>query len=304
MTSSLPARAWTLPSWPSQAILFYLLVLPFAALVLVFGLWPIVQSILVSFTDSYTALSPQPAWVGLANFQKIYADPYFRHSLAITFLYTAVSVVLNVSLALGYALLLGGRLIGFGNGFFKLAIFLPVIAPDVAGFIVWKWMYDQTFGVVNAALGTLGLPLFGGLADTTTVLPALVVAELWKHVGFYTIIFLTNMTLLDPSLDEAAKLDGANAWQRFWNVTVPQLRPAIVINTIYAVIQFLKTFTVVVVMTKGGPNYSTNFVSYYAYQKFDEALYGEAAAMATTLFVIVIACAYGLYAWSERSDWR
>lgn len=280
--------------------LFYLFVLPFAALTIVFGLWPIVQSILVSFTESYTALSDEPVWVGLANFATIYADPYFHSSLWLTLLYTAISVVVNIAFALAYALLLGGRLIGFGNAFFRLAIFLPVIAPDVAGFIVWKWMYNQNFGVINAVLTGLGLPPFGGLADQDTAMAALVVAELWKHVGFYTIIFLTNMTMLDVSLDEAARIDGANRWQRFWHVTVPQLRPAITINSVYALIQFLKTFTVVVVMTKGGPNFSTNFVSYYAYQKFDQALYGEASAMATTLFAIVIVFAYGLYWANER----
>ncbi len=285
--------------------LFFGFVLPFAALVIVFGLWPIVQSIQVSFTESYTALSPEPTYIGLSNFQKIFADPYFRSSLWLTLAYTAVSVVVNIAFALGYALLLGGKLITWGNAFFRLAIFLPVIAPDVAGFIVWKWMYNQNFGVVNEVLTSLGLPAFGGIADQHTVFWALVIAELWKHVGFYTIVFLTNMTLLDPNLEEQAKIDGANRLQRFWHVTIPQLRPAITVNTVYAVIQFLKTFTVVVVMTKGGPNFSTNFVSYYAYQKFDQALYGEAAAMATTLFVIVIMFAYGLYWANERgAQWQ
>lgn len=288
-----------------QHRLFYWLVLPFAATTIVFGIWPIIMSVQVSFTDSYTALSPEPTYIGFGNFAKIFADPYFLNSLWLTLAYTAVSVVVNIGFALGYALLLGSRLIGFGGTFFRLAIFLPVIAPDVAGFIVWKWMYNQNFGVVNAALAELGLPDFAGIADASTAFGALVVAELWKHVGFYTLIFLTNMALLDPNLDEAARLDGAGPWRRFWNVTLPQLRPAITVNTVYAVIQFLKTFTVVVVMTKGGPNFSTNFVSYYAYRKFDEALYGEASAMATTLFAIVIVVAYGLFWANERgSRWQ
>lgn len=303
-TASMP-RGWTMASLPAliwKERLFYALVVPFAALTIVFGLWPIAQSIVVSFTESYTALSPEPTYVGLANFQKILADSYFRSSLWLTLLYTFVSVVLNVSLALGYALLLGGKVIGWGNAFFRLAIFLPVIAPDVAGFIVWKWMYDQSFGAINAMLEVLGLPAFGGLADQTTAFWAVAIAELWKHMGFYTIIFLTNMSLLDPHLTEAATIDGAGRWARFRYIILPQLRPAITINTVYAVIQFLKTFTVIVVMTKGGPNFTTNFVSYYAYRKFDEALYGEASAMATTLFAIVIFVAYGLYWLNERAD--
>ena len=282
--------------------LFYGLVLPFAALVILFGLWPIVQSILVAMMESRTALRPDPDYVGLENFERIFSDRYFIRSLWLTLLYTAISVVVNITFALAYAMLLGGRVITVGNTIFCLAIFLPVIAPDVAGFIVWKWMYNQNFGVVNAALTGLGLPPFGGLASRETAFTALVIAELWKHVGFYTLIFLTNMTLLDKDQDDAARMDGATAWQRFRYVTLPQLRPAITVNTVYATIQFLKTFTVIVIMTKGGPAFSTNFVSYYAYRKFDQGAYGEASAMATTLFLIVIVIAYGLYWLNERGE--
>ncbi len=282
----------------------YLFVLPFAILVVVFGLWPIAQSIVLSFASSSTAFRLNPTYVGLDNFRTIFADRRFVASLNVTLLYTAISVVLNVGVALAYAMLLNSRYLTRGNAFFRLAVFLPVITPDVAGFIVWKWMYNQNFGVVNAVLSSLGLPLFGGIADVDTVLGALVFAELWKHVGLYTIIFLTNMHLLDRALDEAAQIDGASPLQRFWRITLPQLRPAITINAVFALIQFLKTFTVVVVMTKGGPNFSSNFISYYAFQKFDQAAYGEAMAMATTLFGLVVVLTYALYWALERTDWR
>jgi ABC-type sugar transport system permease subunit len=114
------------------------------------------------------------------------------------------------------------------------------------------------------------------------------------------IIFLANLAIRDPALEEAAKVDGANAWERFRHVILPQLRPAIVINLVYATIQFLKTFTVVVVMTKGGPAESTTFVSYLAYQLFDQARYGEATAMATILFAIVVALSLLAYVLGER----
>ncbi len=302
MTRAQPMPVWAHEMWRYRVL--YLFVLPFAALVVLFGLWPIVQSIILSFASSSTAFRLSPDYVGLENFQTIFADRRFIASLRVTLLYTAISVVLNVAFALGYAVLLNSGYLKRGNTFFRLAVFLPVITPDVAGFIVWKWMYNQNFGAVNAVLGSLGLPMFGGIADTDTVLTALVAAELWKHVGFYTIIFLTNMQLLDPALDEAAKIDGATAWRRFWHVTLPQLRPAITINAVFALIQFLKTFTVVIVMTKGGPNFSTNFISYYAFQKFDQAAYGEAMAMATTLFVLVLFLTYFLYWVLERTDWR
>jgi ABC-type sugar transport system permease subunit len=164
-----------------------------------------------------------------------------------------------------------------------------VVTPDVAGYVVWRWLFDRSFGAINAALAGLGLPAFGGLSDPATVTAAVMIAELWHHAGFYMLIFLANLAIRDRALEEAAEIDGAGAWARWRHVILPQLRPALIVNTVYATIQFLKTFTVVVVMTKGGPGDRTNFVSYYAYQLFDQGRYGEATAMATVLFAIVIA---------------
>lgn len=282
----------------------YLFILPFAALTILFGIWPIAQSIQVAFTDSYTALSDQPRYVGLENFRAIFADRLFHASLKATVLYTLASVVLNVGLALALALLLAHPLLKRGRTLFKLAIFLPVITPDIASFIVWKWMFNQDFGVVNAVLLSLGMPPFAGVTAPSSAFVTLLIVELWHHVGLYTIIFLTNLQLLDPALDDAAAIDGVNRWQRLRYVTIPQLRPAIAVNTVYALIEFLKTFTVIVVITKGGPNFATNFVSYYAYVKFDAAQYGEATAMATVLFVVVFVIAAGTYWFMERGDQR
>jgi ABC-type sugar transport system permease subunit len=287
-----------------QDRIFYLFVAPFAALTILFGVWPILLSIQVSFTASATALRPSPTYVGLANYAAVLADPLFLASLWRTLLYTVLSVAANLVFALGVAVLLDSRLLERGNLFFRLAIFLPVITPDVAGYVVWRWLYDRSFGAINTALKMLGLPAFGGLSSPDTAMLSLLVAELWHHAGFYMIIFLANLSIRDRALEEAAHLDGASAWQRWRYVILPQLRPAIVINTVYALIQFLKTFTVVVVMTKGGPNDGTNFVSYYAYQLFDQARYGEATAMATILFAIVIGLSLTAYRIGDREPGR
>ncbi|PPD16097.1 MAG: hypothetical protein CTY25_03760 [Methylobacterium sp.] len=284
--------------------IFYLFVAPFAALTILFGLWPILLSIQVSFTASASALKPNPSYVGFANYASVLADPIFLASLSRTLLYTALAVVANLAFALFFAMLLDSALLKRGNLFFRLAIFLPVITPDVAGYVVWRWLYDRSFGAINAALKMLGLPAFGGLSSVDTAMLAVLIAELWHHAGFYMIIFLANLSMRDRTLEEAAHVDGATAWQRWWYVILPQLRPAIVINTVYALIQFLKTFTVVVVMTKGGPNDQTNFVSYYAYQLFDQARYGEATAMATILFAIVIAISLTAYRIGDREPAR
>ncbi len=284
--------------------IFYLFVLPFAALTILFGVWPILLSIQVSFTASATALRPNPTYVGFANYFSVFADPIFLASLSRTLLYTALSVIANLAFALGFALLLDSALIKRGNLFFRLAIFLPVVTPDVAGYVVWRWLYDRSFGAINAFLKLLGLPAFSGLSGVDTAMLSLLIAELWHHAGFYMIIFLANLAIRDRALEEAAHIDGATAWQRWRYVILPQLRPALIINTVYALIQFLKTFTVVVVMTKGGPNDQTNFVSYYAYQLFDQGRYGEATAMATILFCIVIVISMSAFLIGERGARR
>lgn len=279
---------------------FWLFVIPFAALTIVFGVWPILLSIQVSFTASSSALQTSPQYVGLANYVTVLADPVFLASLWRTLLYTAFAVVSTIALSLLYAQLLHSQLIGRGRTLFKVAIFLPVVTPDIAGYVVWRWLYDQSFGALNVGLSALGLPTFGGLASMDTVLTAVLVAELWHHVGFYVVIFLANLALCEKSQTEAAAIDGANAWQTWWHVTLPQLKPALLVNSVYALIQYLKTFTVVAVMTKGGPNDATNFVSYYAYQLFDQGRYGEATAMASILFAIVIVLAVGLMQLQQR----
>jgi ABC-type sugar transport system permease subunit len=267
---------------------FWWFIAPFALLTMVFGVWPIALAIQTSFTESSSALQAQAKWVGWANYLSLWTDPVFMKSLGRTLLYTGLAVVSTIVCALLYAMLLHSSWLGRGKLFFKVAIFMPVVAPDIAGYVVWRWLYDQSFGAINTALEALGLPLFGGIASVSTVLTAVLVAELWHHVGFYVIIFLANLALCDKGQSEAAQIDGANAWQHFWHVLLPQLRPALLVNSVYALIQYLKTFTVVAVMTKGGPNESTNFVSYYAYQLFDQGRYGEATAMATVLFALVL----------------
>ncbi len=298
---SAPALALVAPRRAPIGV-FWLFVIPFAALTAVFGVWPIVLSIQVSFTASASALQTSPQWVGWANYAAVLADPVFLASLWRTLLYTVLAVVSTIALALGYALLLNSALLGRGRTFFKVAIFLPVVTPDVAGYVVWRWLFDQSFGAFSVALAGLGLPRFGGLASTDTVLVAVLIAELWHHVGFYVVIFLANLALCDKGVAEAAEIDGATAWQKFWHVVLPQLKPALLVNSVYALIQYLKTFTVVAVMTKGGPNDSTNFVSYYAYQLFDQGRYGEATAMASILFAIVIVLALGMMRLQQGRD--
>lgn len=268
--------------------MFYLFILPMMVLVLLFGVYPIVKSIKMSFTESGTSLSNAPVYVGLKNYSLIFQDEYFWKSMKITTLFTGISVPINVVIALMLALLIGGRSVRRGSVFFKLSVFMPVVVPIIATSVVWKWMYNSDFGAVNAFLTLLKLPHYPGLSNPKTVLWSLGLVELWKHVGLYTVIFITNLQMINEEMYEASWLEGANYFQRTWYLTLPELKPAFSLNLVYASIQYLKTFAVSLVMTQGGPNYSSNFISYYAYSKFKIAEYGQATAMGTVLFLIVI----------------
>jgi ABC-type sugar transport system permease subunit len=281
--------------------IFYVLIAPFALTTALFGIWPIVESIRVAFTENYTALSPHPTYVGLSNFASVLAAPTFHNSLWRTLLYTAVAVPVNVATALALALLLSHPAIRVGRTLYKLALFLPVVCPEVAGYIVLKTMFNQDFGAVNRILLLIGLPAFPGLTTPGSAFLTLLAIETWNHVGLYTILFLTNLQFLDKGLTEAAAIDGAGRWRTLVHVVAPQLRPAIVVNSLYALIEFLKTFSVVYVVSRGGPNFSTDFISYYAWTRFGAAQYGEATAVATIIFALVCALSALVYRWLGRA---
>lgn len=264
----------------------YVFIGVFGLLSLVFGLFPLVKSIALSFNDSATVFT-NPQFVGMKNYSKIFGDSYFWSSFQVTIFFTITSVILNLVMALLMAQLLSFSGIKRGLLLFKLAIFIPFITPDVVGALVWKQFFN-TNGALNQLLNLMGLSSVSWLTEPKTAVAALIFIELWKHVGLYTIIFLTNYQLIDTTMYEAAGIDGANAWQRYRYITLPALKPAFVLNCVYAFIQFMKTYSVSRLITFGGPNYATNFVSYYAYTKYEKMDFGGATAIATVLFVFII----------------
>ncbi len=264
----------------------YIFIGVFGFLSLIFGLYPVVKSVLLSLNDSSTVFT-DPEFVGLLNYKETLADPYFWDSFKVTALFTIVSVVLNLVVALALAQMLSRKSLGRSALVFKLAIFVPFIVPDVVGALVWKQFFN-TDGALNQILVLMGFQPIGWLNESATAIAVLVFVELWKHVGLYTVIFLTNYQLIDNTMYEAAGIDGASAWQQYRYITLPTLKPAFVLNAVYAVIQFMKTYSVSRLITFGGPNYATNFVSYYAYKKYEQMDFGSATSIATILFVVVI----------------
>lgn len=267
--------------WP-----LYLFIGIFGVLSVVFGLYPLLKSMILSFVDSSTVFT-DPKFVALDNYVRIFHDPYFWNSFRVTVIFTVCSVTLNLVLALLMAQLLSYKGIKHGLLIFKLAVFIPFITPDVVGAVVWKQFFNSN-GALNQLLQSIGLEPVGWLTNGAIAVCVLIFIELWKHVGLYTIIFLTNYQLIDTAMYEAADIDGAASWQRYFYITLPTLKPAFVLNCVYAIIQFMKTYTVSRIITFGGPNYATNFVSYYAYTNYEKMDFGAATAIATVLFTVII----------------
>lgn len=259
----------------------------FAVISLVFGIYPMVCSIYYSFFKTNTVLT-EPVFLGFGNYLKLFQDSYFWDSLRVTVLFTVLSVPLNMAVALLLAQLLSHKgLNKRAQLLFKLAVFIPFITPDVVSAVVWKQFFNSN-GALNSLLVLFGMEPKGWLTEANLAIGVLAFVELWKHVGLYTIIFLTNYQLIDRSMYEAATTDGANSWQMYAYITFPSLKPAFVLNAVYAVIQFLKTYTVSRIITFGGPNYATNFLSYYAYSKYEKMDFGSATAIATFLFALIV----------------
>lgn len=264
----------------------YIFIGVFGALSLVFGIYPVLNSIFLSLHDSSTVFT-NPEFVGLSNYKEVLTDKYFWDSFKVTAIFTVISVALNLVVALALAQMLSRKALGRSSLIFKLAIFTPFIVPDAVGALVWKQFFNSD-GALNQILQLMGMEPVAWLTESATAVAVLVFVELWKHVGLYTVVFLTNYQLIDTTMYEAANMDGANAWQQYLYITLPALKPAFVLNAVYAVIQFMKTYTVSRLITFGGPNYATNFVSYYAYKKYEQMDFGAATSMATILFLVVI----------------
>lgn len=227
-------------------------------------------------------------WVGLDNFTRLLGDNSFRIALVNTLYYSVLHVPLTIAASLGLALLLNTRL--RGRTFFRTAAFFPYITSIVAIALVWNLIFSPDYGPINSILRQLGMvnpP--GWLTSTTWAMPAVVIIATWRDMGYYMILFLAGLQTIPKDLYEAAKVDGASAGQRFWNVTLPGLRPTMFFVTIILTINSFKIFDLILVLTEGGPGQSTFVLSQFIYKKgFAEHQFGYASAAAVALFALCV----------------
>lgn len=269
-----------------EALTAYLYLLPSTV---IFGIFTVGPALFVLYISLFhwdflnTALSH---WVGLQNYRDLLNSPTFWGSMLVSFYFVLGTVPVQVMLALFLAVLLSTRF--FGQSFARLSVFSPYVTPVVATSIVWIWMFNPQFGLLNAILAALHLPPLGWLQSTTWALPGVILYTLWHSLGFNVIIFLAGLTGISGEIREAARIDGAGAWAEFWQVTLPLISPTTLFVLVISTIGSLQAFTQFYTMTAGGPLSSTTTTSFYLYElAFIFYHTGHAAAVAVALFLVI-----------------
>jgi multiple sugar transport system permease protein len=261
------------------------MVAPSVLLIGLFGLVPVLWSLVLSFQRN--DLQTPSQWVGLSNYRQMAHDPVLHESVRHTVVYTALFVPITLLLSLLVAAALNRRVRGMT--FYRLTVFVPVITSTVATGVIFTWLLDPDYGLVNATLHQLGIPQLGFFASPNLALYAVVAMTTWGWVGFGALIFLAGLQAVPGELLEAAQMDGCTRAGAFWRIEVPLLRPVIGFLLVWLTINALQLFDEVYVTTRGGPLHSTTVVVYYLYlQAFSYFHAGYAAAIACVLFVVIV----------------
>lgn len=266
--------------------LAFMLLLPTIIILALFIAYPFVKGILLSVTNTRVGVPGE--FVGLAIFEKIWADGIFRQAAYNTVVYTAITTVFKLALGLWLALLLNRHF--RGKAVVRAFILLPFIIPTVLSTFAWKWMFDPTFSVLNWILREIGVidQRINWLGDPDLAMGCIIAVNVWRGVPFFAITLLAGLQTISPELHEAAAIDGANARQRFIHVTWPLLLPVTMVVVLFSVIQTFADFQLVYVLTEGGPANATHLFATYAYQVgVRTGLLSEGAAISLAMFPLL-----------------
>jgi len=283
-----PARPARRRPWWSvarkQAAFGVAIILPTIAILAIFRFLPMLQAFYLSLTQ-YDLVHP-PRFVGLANFVELLHDPLFLKSARVSLTYVLFSVVPVIPLSLGLAVLFNRSL--WLKNFLRSAVFMPVVMPAVVMAVVWTFMYQQD-GVVNTILGWFGIEPIPWLRSSATSLWAVILIGIWRATPYYMVIFLAGLQAIPEDYYDAAEIDGAGKWNTFRFITLPLLKPTLLLVIVMNVIVAMKVFAVPLIMTGGGPADSTRVLPLFIYQTaFEFFDMGRAAAMSVFLFVGVM----------------
>ena len=263
----------------------YLCLLPTLIFLGVFVVFPVLFALYLSFT-SWDMVSPVKPWVGLDNYRNLFQDHDFILALENTAYFSAGLIVLTVVCSLSLALLLNRT--WRGVAFFRALYYTPSIVSIVAISAIWLWLYEPTYGLLNAVLGIFGASPVQWLGDPNWAMPSVIIMTVWKNAGYYMVIYLAGLNGIPKILYEAASIDGATGLQRFRHITWPLLMPVTMFVVVLSIINSFQVFGQIYVMTSGGPVKSTLVIAYYLYlQAFSFFHMGYASAIAYVLFAVI-----------------
>jgi len=269
----------------------WIFVAPAMAIIGLFFFLPVAAAFVLSLTDfDIYALADlgNLRFVGLRNYGELLANPLFWQAVANTLYFVVVGVPLSIAASLGAALLLESRLARF-KGFFRTALFAPVVTTLVAVAVIWRYLLHARYGLINYGLGEIGVRPVDWLGDPHWAMPAIILFAVWKNFGYNMIIFVAGLQTIPEDLYEAARIDGASPLRRFWHVTLPGLAPVVLLVSLLTIAGYLQLFAEPYVMTQGGPAQSTVSILYFMYEQgFKWWSLGTASAVAFLLFAMML----------------
>jgi len=285
-----------------QGVLAYILLLPGLLILAAFIGWPFITSLWLSVTDQSVSTSVA-RFVGLENFTSALKSQIFLQTVRNTFVYTGVTVVFKLGFGLGLAVLM--------NQSFRLknlaraALLLPWIVPTALSAIAWLWLFDATFSVFNWAIVRSGVADRGinWLGEGGWAMTSIIIANIWRGTPFFAISILAGLQTVDRELIDAAAVDGASPWQRFWRITIPLIRPVVLIVLLFSTVQTISDFQLVYVLTRGGPANGTHLLGTLAYDVAVRAgQLSQGAAISLYMFPVLIICVVALLVYMRRSS--
>lgn len=274
--------------------LAYLLILP--SMIIIFGilLYPIIYSLVMSFCKVIFSDNTFQ-FVGLKNYIEMFKDTYFLNSITLTIYFTIITVLFEIALGIGIAMVLNQEF--RGRGFVRGIMILPWALPSVVNAIMWKWIYDSNYGALNAALSQLHIinNYHVWLADPSSALNLMIFANIWKETPYVVLLTIAALSNISGDLYEAARVDGANSWIAFWKITLPLIKPVVLILAITKTIWAMQTFELVLILTGGGPANGTQLITFFIHKntfKFQEFGYGSSMAYFLTVITFILSFMY------------
>ena len=292
-SNPLPKRRLSLRQQDARTA--WLLLTPSLIIMLGVTLWPVISTFILSFFNAPTGINQVRTFVGLGNYIDMLKDQTFWETIQRTLYFTVVSVGLELTLGLAIAQLIHSR--PWGWQFLRFSLIIPWAVPTIVNGAMWRWIYSADFGALNGLLMQLGLikHYVPWLTLPNMAMNLVIVADIWHTMPFVALVLQAALATLPEDLNEAAAVDGANAWQRFWQIRVPLLRPAILVALIVRTVDAFRVFDIVYIITSGGPAYKTLTITYLTYLNsfaFGKQGTGAALSFLISMFTIIMALIY------------